>query len=107
MNLSTDIAAVIDSTIGVLTHTNVLLYAIAVAAAVLVTLLAVRKRRPRDTREATPPPDHLERIAALLQSIDTRLARIERHMDSKRLPDSPSSPTNGFPRIIPRREDDH
>ena len=107
MSLSTDIAAVIDFTIGTLTHANVLLYAIAIAATALVALLALRKRRPRDTRDTTPPPDHLERIEALLQSIDTHLAHIQRHIDSKhRLPDNPPSPTNAFPRIIPRREDD-
>ena len=46
-------------------------------------------------------------IEALLQSIDARLAHIQRQIDPKhRLPDKPSSPTNAFPRIIPRREDD-
>ena len=104
MSLSTDIAAVIDSTISALTRANAPLYATAIAATALVALLALRKRRPRDT---TPTPDHLERIEALLQSIDTRLAHIQRHIDPKhRLPDKPSSPTNGFPRITPRREDD-
>ena len=100
----------IDSTISALTHANAPIYATAIAATALVALLALlalRKRRPRDTRDTTPPPDHLERIEALLQSIDTRLADIQRHIDSKhRLPDKPSSPANGFPRIIPRREDD-
>ena len=52
--------------------------------------------------EGNPPV-----IEALLQSIDARLAHIQRHIDPKhRLPDKPSSPTNAFPRIIPRREDD-
>ena len=108
MSLSTDIAtAVIDSTISALTHADAPIYATAIAATALVALLALRKRRPRDTRDTTPSPDHLERIEALLQSIDTRLADIQRHIDSKhRLPDKPSSPANGFPRIIPHREDD-
>ena len=105
LSLFTDIAAAVtDSTIGALTYANAPLYATAIAAAALVALLALRKRRSRDT---TPPSDHLERIEALLQSIDARLAHIQRHIDPKhRLPDKPSSPTNAFPRIIPRREDD-